>query len=271
MLSIFDFQEPSSYLKEVMKVKKKRNDRFTVRSLSMQLGHKYHNAINEMINGKRKVPKSLVPQFIKTLDLSTTEGLYFDVMVDLQKSKTPEEIGLHSERLQSLKPRKKITVAELENFRRIKNPLHIYVAELALRPDFSTDPAWIKSQLKVQTTEFEISEVLERLFMLDILREDVNGKIHRMSPNLVSLTDVHSTAVKEYHQVVMEYAKEALYAQDLNEREFQATAFNILPQNMTDAKKDIRDFVNQFIAKYESNVGSEKLYQLNMQFFGVSK
>lgn len=271
-MSIYQYQRPEEFLRDVWEEKKKKNSLFTIRAWANQLGLKHHNSLHEMVKGKRKVPKSVLPGLLNSLKLSAHEGLYFELMVDLSRARSADEKTMYLDRMKAIAPVKAVKFTELESFRMLQNPLHFYISELALQSDFSPDAKWIQERLNYKVHLVEIEEVIERLLALDILREDAEGRIHRVDQFLQSKSDIHDKALKEFHKNIMALAADAIETQDVLVREFQGAALNLSTDRLPEAKKMIRAFVSEFMAKFDTpKAPNEEVYQLNLQFFGITK
>lgn len=272
MLSIYQYQKAEDYLQDVWNEKRKKNSLFTIRAWAAQMSLTHHNPLHEMIKGKRKVPKATIPKLITSLGLNAHEGLYLESMIDLSRARSVEEKTIYLERMKTLSPKQTVMFTELESFRMLQNPLHFFVAELAHQKDFKSDPNWIKERLAHNYSLSDINEVLERLINLDILREDIDGKLHRVDRFIQSKSDISDKALKEYHKNLMNLAKDAVETQDVMSREFQGMALNVDSSRLPEAKKMIRSFVAQFTNEFDQPKSkNEELYQLNLQFFGITK
>lgn len=104
MLSIYDFQEPESYLKAIWDDKQQKNNRFSLRSWAKQIGLKHHNTLHYMVTGKRKISKSQIPMLIQALELNETEGKYFSLMVDNSRAKTNNEKEFYLVKMKTIAP-----------------------------------------------------------------------------------------------------------------------------------------------------------------------
>jgi uncharacterized protein (TIGR02147 family) len=272
MLSIYEYQNPNDFLRDTWNFKRRKNSAFTVRAWAFQMSMKHHNALHEMVTGKRKIPKSTIPTFSRFLNLNNNEAFYFELMVDYSRSKTAEEKTIYLERMKAVSPVKAVKFTELESFRMLQDPVHFFIAELALQKDFRPDPQWIKDRLGYNTTFLQITEAIDRLLALDILREDVEGKLHRIDQFIQSKSDIQDRGLKEYHKTLMDLAKEAIETQDILEREYQGMALTIDSNRLPEAKKVIRKFVAEFTSQFDTpKVANEEVYQLNLQFFGITK
>ena len=273
MLSIFEYREPNEYLRDLWTTKRQKNPQFTIRAWANQMGIKHHAPLHEMVNGKRKIPKSLVPSLIKHLNLEATEALFFEFMVDLSRSKSPEQKTMYLERMKSIAPyNKEVKFTELESFRMLQDPIHFFICEMVYLPDFQPEAAWIQKRLTIEASLERISSAIERLLLLDILREDPQGKLIRVDQFIHTKSDIKDKALQAYHANLSELAKNAVEEQPLLEREFQAMTMNFEMEKMPEAKAMIREFLQQFTAKFDKPSKTEKeIYHINLQFFGITK
>ena len=171
------FLETNKLLSEKFNEKKLRNPSFSIRSWASQMGLSSHGGLQQILAGKRTVPKKYIPGIIKTLSLNTGEAMYFETLIDFEKAKNPEEKEIYYKRLNHLRPNKReVQVLEIENFKYFQNPLHSIIRTMIERSDFENNPEWIKKKLRIKTTKREVEEVLERLIRLDLISEE-KGKI----------------------------------------------------------------------------------------------
>lgn len=270
-LSIFNYSEPGEFLKDAWNKKRAFNKNFTVRAWASQLGISGHANFHQMINGKRPIPKKYALDIAKSLSLSPKEAMYFETLIDFKKARTLKLKAHYSDRLKELAPGPKLNLHEIESFRYLKNPLNGAIIELTSLKDFKCDPLWIKERLTLPATINEIKKSLELMLSLNLIKED-DGKLKPTHKHLYTKQDVSNEALREYHKNIMKHATQEIENQDVTEREFNASAFGIKKEDMPKAKERIREFMQNFIKEFESDHGqAEEIYQLGIQFFGLSK
>lgn len=270
MTDLYAHLSTQKFLKERFHLKKEKNHLFSVRAWADQMGLSSHGSLQQILAGKRTVPKKYIPHFVQSLGLNSKEAMYFETLVDFEKAKTVEERDIYYKRLTHLRPDKReVQHLELENFKYFQNPLHSIIGVMLERSDFKNDPLWIKENLRIKTTQREIKEVLERLILLGIITES-NGKLQRKYRHVKNKIDTPSRAVREYHQKMSAVAGEEVKKQSIGEREYNSISFNFDGRKMEAAKEKIRNFVTDFIAEFESPQGHQT-YQLNVQLFSLTQ
>lgn len=270
-LSIFNYEDPSQYLRDAWNQKRVANSRFTLRAWANHLGISSHGTFYQMVMGKRPLPKKYIKPLAKSLNLNQKEALYLETLVDFSKAKTMEHKSYYKDRLQNIAPGERLKFHEIETFHYLKNPLNCAIIELTTIKDFKNDIEWIQKRLWIKATLSEIQKSIQLMLDLKLLELDENGKYKRVHSHIYTSQDVKNEALQEYHKGIKELACKALEEQDLKDREFNASCFNVLMSNVPEMKEDLRNFMNEFIKKYEAKVGEgEELYQLSMQLFTLT-
>lgn len=271
-INIFLYLEVSQFLQDVWLKKQTKNKSLTIRSWAQNLGLKHHNAWYEMVKGKRNIPKALIPTIIQNVGLSVDEGIFFELLVDLKKAKTTELKHFYLERMKTIAPRGLTSIKELESFKYLENPLHLFVAELINIKGFVPKAEWMAEVLNNKYSVESIHEIIDRLLVLKLITIEPDGTFKKRFQHTYSKSDVSDLALKKYHQSLMNLASEKIMSEPVEEREYNAVCFCIDRKNLQKIKKRQRDFVKSLISEFETAPGKgESLYQLNMQFFPLSK
>lgn len=271
MINIYDYVEPSQFLKDHLKNKKKLNSAFSLRSWAKLLGMKSHGPLHAILNQQRGIPKKLVPPLIQSLKLNKKDAKYFEALVDFQRSKTIEEKDFYRERLEKLSPTPLRELNDLEAYKYITDPVQIVLAEMTQLKNFQNNPAWIKKHFRLSLNLRDIEIIIERLLKLGVVEEHGDKLLKRVE-HIYTKFDVLSDTIQNYHKICSQMAIDEISKQDLLEREFNAIAFNIKKKDLPKMKEAMRDFINQLVEEYEapSHKGDET-YQLNLQFFSLTK
>ncbi len=259
-------------LHDKFKAKKRVNPAFSIRAWANQLGLKSHGPLQQILAGKRSLPKKYIPVITKSLGLDVGESLYFETLVDFDRAKTQEEKELYFARLKHLRPNKRdVKILEIENFKFFENPLHSIFRTLMERADFKFDPVWVQSVLNFKVSLIEIEEVINRLKDLDLL-EVKSGKAIKKYRSVHNKIDVPNKAVEVFHEKMCKLAAVQVSKQDLQTREYNSFSFNINKEKLVQAKIRLREFSQEFIEEFEDDsFSSTDTYQLNLQLFSLTK
>ncbi|MEK7690981.1 MAG: TIGR02147 family protein [Bdellovibrionota bacterium] len=271
MAVIFQHPTVSSFLNSTFSEIQARRPGYSARAWAKQLGFTSHAPLLAILKGQRHLPKRHLPGVAKGLKLKSKESEYLETLLDLERSRNPEQRGGYLARLDRLRPsRFETQILEIANKKYFENPLHAIVRTLMGRADFSSTPERIRQSLRIESSVTEIGEVIERLQLLGLAKLD-NGRLVKSVPHVRNKLDVPSHAVQSYHRRVAALAGEEVGRQSVDRREYSGFAMNVKPGSLPEAKKRIRDFVASFIDEFESVDGkTNETYQFNLQYFALS-
>jgi uncharacterized protein (TIGR02147 family) len=270
--SIFDFESPSLFLQSAWNKKRVFNKQFTLRAWAKQLGISSHGTFYQMVKGDRPLPKKYVRPITKSLNLGHKESLYLETLIDLSKANTNEHQVYYKERLQEIAPGNKLSFYEIATFEFLKNPINGAIIELTNLKDCEFDPLWIKNRLSIKERLSEVKKAIDLLLDLKLLTKDKFGDLKRSNEHIYTKQDIKNEALQEYHKNVLKLGADQITKQDVLKREYNATAMGIKSKDLPKIKEDIRDFLNDFIDKYEADSGqADEIYQLGIQLFGLTK
>lgn len=271
MKEIYDYLDPVDFISDQFEEIKARSPGFSLRAWARTLGMKSHGPLHAILKKQRKIPKNLVLPLIKTLKLEKDHAKYFELLVELSRTKKPEEISLYKEKLEKLSPVPLREINDLEAYKYLTDPIHITVAEMTQLKGFKDSVAWLKKALRVNQNMRDLEIILERLKNLGVI-EKSGSKYKKPVQHLFTKLEVTSDVVQNYHKFCSQVAIDQISKQDLSEREYNAICFNIKKSDLPKIKEQIRDFVNRIVEENEAppHAGDET-YQLNIQFFSLTK
>ncbi|MCO4754796.1 MAG: TIGR02147 family protein [Bacteriovoracaceae bacterium] len=270
--SIFNYDDPNLFIKERWDYLKKENPRLSVRSWAKYLDLNAHGPLHQMLQGKRKISPSYIPKFIQYFKMNDKESFYFDVLVKFSRAQTSTEADFYLETLRELRPEDAISVEILDHYEIQKDPIHFFITELALLTELPNDFKFIQKKLNFKYNSIEVKHALELLISSGLLEVTKSNTLRKTSKHLYSTQDKKNLALVQYHKKLCTMAHAAVEGQDVLEREFNASAFNIEKDKMPEIKKEIREFLNHIIAKYETPEGEgDATYQMNLQLFKVAE
>jgi uncharacterized protein (TIGR02147 family) len=272
MKSVYEYNDPNLFFKERWEHLKLKRPELSVRSLANYLELKAHGPLHQMLQGKRKIGQSYIHKIADYLHLTEREKLYFDLLVKFSRSKSVSESDFYLETLKEIKPKNLPSMEIVDNFEIQKEPLHYFIMEMAEFGKLTNDHMIIRKRLLVNYTSFEVKAAIGLLLANGYLVEDEKGMLNKTQKHLFSLQDIKNIALVKYHQKLLVLSHSAIENQDVLEREYNGTAFNISKKRLPQIKEEMREFMMQMIAKYEEPKGSgDSTYQLNLQFFKVAE
>ena len=114
----------------------------------------------------------------------------------------------------------------------------------------------------------QASSAIERLLKLDLL-EEKNNSIVPTGIALKTPTDIENSSLKIHTAQSLDMARESLFRDEVNIRDFSTITMAIDPDSLGDAKKMIREFRKKMMNKLERK-NQKEVYKLSIQLFPLS-
>jgi len=253
------------FLKNQFDVKRAKNPSYSLRSFARTLDMSPSH-LSRVLSGKKQISLHMGVKVSEKLKLKKRENQFFLNLIQLELSNDPEQ------KIKLLKKLEKNNFSyeylDLEKFNIISEWYHFAILSLAKTHGFSPDPNWIAKRLGIQINQAK--RALERLINLNLLIEKDGSYIPLKNGNISTTDDIASQAIKENHRQNIEKSLKALIEVDISKREFINQGICIRESDLPKIKKIIRSEIDKINRDIESENG-EEVYQLNLQFFPVSK
>ncbi len=234
---------------EELSRRKLENPSYSLRSFALHLKLS-PSALSEYLNGKRKISNNVAEHILGRLNLSFEKKIEWEkAHANRQSAGTYHQLSADQYRL----------IAEWE---------HYAILSLIRLKDFQPDHSWIAGRLGISSQEAE--KACERLFRIGLLKKNSVGKWQRVSSNIKSSDGVSSQALRYSHLQNLDFAKEAVQNQGVDQRDVMAMTLAFDPKKMLKAKALIREFLEKFSEEMDSRQYSE-VYKLCIQFFSITK
>ncbi len=212
-LKVYDYVDYREFIRdrlEELQAKDKKYSKrwFVQQQLGIRSGATY---INDIINGKRKVSRSLIQIFPKALGLSRKESEFFRCLIRYGDAKS------ENERMAAMKDLKRSKVfvethqLDIHQFEYYANPILLALRELVTTGDFREDPHWIAERLQIPAQEKEIEQAIQELIKAEHLTRDKAGRLqqtalHIRTGNQFEMRD----ALRAYHRNMLKLASESI-------------------------------------------------------------
>ncbi len=144
------------------------------------------------------------------------------------------------------------------------------IRELAARPDFRADPAWIAAILVPAISKARAKKALEVLFRLNLLVEGDDGLVRRADALVSTGEQTRSIHMARFHREMLERAVQALEMPS-TEREISSVTLCMGPEGLAKLKEATRSFRRALLALEELEGDPAQVYQVNLQLFPLSR
>lgn len=260
------YDDYRSFLKDHIEDRARATPGFSLRSFARLSGLSASH-LSRTLSGQKKLSPTSAHQISAALRHTPSEKSHFLALVELERARTEVQ---RQELLRALTRRKAAhqpRLVSLETFRVLADWQHFAILALTNTRDFVSDAAWIARRLRIKPIEARFA--LDRLLQLGLLRRTPKGVEAVNEAQVTTSDDIASSAIQENHRQQLARAEQALKEQAVAFREFNNITLSMNLRDLPEAKRRIRDFVNQFNREMEKKHGQE-IFQLNVQLFLAS-
>jgi uncharacterized protein (TIGR02147 family) len=228
VLSVYGYTDYRAYLRDFYEFRKDGQHGYSFRAFSKSAGFTSPNILKLVIEGERNISPEATQKFIKALGLKGQMAEYFDALVRMNQAKADADKEHYFNLLQKLTPQGKRRDLNVEGLKYMSHWLYPVIREMVSLEDFRDDPYWIARRINGKATIPEITQALQFLLKEGFI-EKVDGRFVPKDNMVLSSDEVKSLAIRNYHRLMLDQAKDSLENLPLEEREFGALTF-VLPE-----------------------------------------
>lgn len=272
MKTIFDFSDYRNFLRDHHQAKKQASGSWSYGLWAQKLGLKDNSLLVRIINGKREAGPLLTQKFIDYFKFDAKESQYFQELIKIAKFGNHPEVGpLLRLKLQKQNPRLGFSLIDEQEFSLISHWLYYALRQLCKLPQFRPDPLWIEKELQFKATPKQIQKALDLLIAKNLIVENKEQGRWEVGPRAIRTEyDFASEAIKQFHEGSLDNAKKAVREVPVDHREYLSLTMAFPREEMMNAKKALRDFVEEFNQRFIDRK-MDSVYQLQINFYPLSK
>lgn len=267
---VYEFLDYRAFMRDHFAASKASMPQYSFRYLARKAGFTSSNFLKLVMDGDRNLGPQAVEKVAKAMKLDSHETEFFAQLVALNQAQTVAERNRAFE-----------VVAANRRFRaarKLDGPLFEYltrwyypaIRELAARADFVDDPAWVAAQIQPPIDVRQAKAALETLLKLGLLVRTAAG-VERGDASLTTGHEVRSVVIPAYHLQMIEQAAKAVERVPPEQRDVSALTVCIKESSLADLKAKIHRFREEMLHRCDSEEEPERVYQLCIQLFPLSK
>lgn len=270
-LPVSDYVDYSKYLLDIYNYVKDINKSFTHKKYAVALGFNPSNITIEYIKGRRPITAKTVPQISDNLALGGAERKYFNFLVKYQNAKNTGEQAKYQQKMLSYKSRLAPNELDDKTSRYMSGWVYSSIRELVRLQDFQNDPEWIRDRLSVRLRLDEIQDAIDLLLDLGFLIKNSKGELKQSEPSVSTGHRVKSLELRNYHSEMIDLGKVSLTTTPGPHRHIAGVTIPINSDDFDEINGMIQDLVDKVMQVSAKSQESDRVYQLNMQFFPITK
>lgn len=272
-VSVYDYSDYRSFLNSVLQDRKSVKSDFSVGMWAKRMGLESTTSLNMILRGQRNPGRKILRRMESYFNFTPKEALYFDHLVDLAKTHSDGSEKLYlMEQLKKLHPKGEFHLLNEDEFSCMSNWYFFAIREMVKLKDFQEDISWISLKLKTKVKPKQIKEAIQTMLRVGLLdRNRKTKKLEIVHKRYTTSDDIASEALKRFHEQMLKRSIESIRNVNVEKREITGSTLSIPTENMEKAKKLIRNFQDEFCKLVEADKNSDAVYQLNVQFFPLTK
>lgn len=244
-----------------------RNPAYSLRAFARDLDVTY-SRLNEALNKKTGLSAKQAEKIATKLGFTKKEKEIFVTQILSQHARSKVEKRVASEKLQDFSKDLKGKALDAQTFEILSNWYNYSILELTRLPNFKYDIQWISKKLGI--TETEAKNAIAKLIKIGMLKKE--GQTVRADSEFYFSSDgIPSTGLKTYHEQNLERAKQALFLQAVDQRDFSSITMAVDKDNIPQVAQLIKKFRRDLSNLLESTENKNSIYMISIQYFRQDK
>jgi uncharacterized protein (TIGR02147 family) len=270
MTTIFNYLDYRAFLKDALKERKQNNSHFSYRFISNYLNLKSPGFINWVIQGKKRLPESLVPKIADLFKLEKQEREFLAILVKYNHCADIAErqwlfkqlSGFYKKQLKELLPRQEQLFAQW---------YYLAVRELLRVMQFKDDYQGLAQLLRPKIKTKEARDAISILKKIGLVVQDKDSFI---KPNeaLVTTKDAWESELITNLQIQLaDMGKNSIVTIPKHQRDISNLTFCASDGAMKTIALEIAQLREKILQISENDSDADKVYQCNFQLFPISQ
>lgn len=275
MPEICEYTDCRKFIKDYYDETKARNPGFSYQVFAQKAGFKSKGFLHLVVQGKRPLSRANVLGLAQAMKLDRHETDYLENLVAFNQSATLQERNHFFEKLSSIKAAGKSAwkpqLVRKEQYEFYSRLYHSVIRALIDQRSFRNDYAWLAKTVRPRITPTQARKSVELLSRLGFIRKRKDGSWEVAEKTIVTLPEVQSLAVQNFHREAGELALKALNDLPRERRNITGLTLGISKETYRSICDEIQAFRERLLRIAEADDKANCVYQLNFQFFPVTE
>jgi uncharacterized protein (TIGR02147 family) len=272
--SPYAFESIPEVLNAFVAFKKERNPRWSTRAWAKRIGFKTPSALVNILKGRRLPDRKVLGALNDTMGLDLKAGDFVAALFErdlVRRDGRAVDMGLRR-RIEYLRKFHAVPMLSRTDMNYIGSLLSHLICTLVGMDGFVEDSEWIRSKIRIDTTDAEIEATLKALVYVGLLRRDGRGKLVPTHHFYETPVGAAEKKARDCHVQAIDLAKKSVRGLSLDERFLNWQMFTIRPERYAEATEFLRRIRQEFAALFsEDGPGADSVYLLNLQFVPLTK
>jgi uncharacterized protein (TIGR02147 family) len=271
MKAIFEYFDYRAFLRDYYAENKTQNRYFSYRFFARKAGLKSPVFFKEVAEGQKRLSSGMIEKFSKALHFNEKEATYFKYLVLFDQAKTGKEKQEHYVVLRSMENIKNEKALNAKQYDYFSTWYNVVIRELVTLVDFKDNFKFLASMVMPPIKTREAKASVELLLKLGLIQKRSDGTYVQVDTAITVENGVASLAIRQLNKAMAMHAVDAIE----NFVKIERTIFGItvgISQEMYDIiNAEIASFKDRIVTLVSRDQKCERVYQLNMQLFPMSR
>lgn len=269
--SIFHYTQYRQYLSDYYAWAKVNVRGFSHRAFLAKAGMSGPNYLKKVMEGYHNLTLNSLPKFIQALGLNGDDAEYFECLVQFNQAKSLEEKDSFFEKLINLKSKNDKVVLEQSQYHYYKDWWVVAIRELMAFFPYHERAEELHQYLVPAITPKQAERAIVLLESLGLIEKTSEGGYRQTSQSLSTDPNMHSLLIEKFHLATARLGLEAMTRFTEDERRMSSVTMSIDESTFDQIVVKIREFRKQIAAIAAEVKESDRVIQLNMQMFPLSR
>ena len=266
--NIYNFSDYRDFLKDRYRQLKEADPIFSFRNFSKAAGFGSPNYLKLVMDGKRNLSFDAIAKFAKGLRLDNHESEFFRYMVEHNQCEHLPRKKVFEAKLMYLRELFKVKTLIPELYDYYHQWYHSAIREMVKKGAVKNDAGVIAQSLVPCISEEEAKGSIELLMKLKFI--NCNGEWIEAVDNTEIDSQTAALSQKVHYEQMAELAAQSLYTQGPETQDFESMTLSLPMEKVAEVRRQIQELLLG-IASNQTHTPSDSVYQLNIQFFAMTK
>lgn len=269
-LDVFEYSDYHEFLRDWVERERGRRATFSYQWFANRAGIKSRSFLRLVCVGEKDLSKASALKIAQAMGLEGRQAEFFLVLVDLNNADDPREKALHLDRLKRIAPPSRRTILSVQQYELFETWWMIPLWEILCAGEWLDDWEQVASRFEPPITAAEVRHGVELLLDLGLL-EKRDGRYVRRETSLHTQDEVRSKAVRRYQETMLDKARDALQRIPQDSRHISTLTMGVDEDGFRRIQERIQAFRSEIIDIAQSQAGVDRVIQINIQMFPLSK
>ncbi|MCD6024165.1 MAG: hypothetical protein K0Q91_1081 [Fibrobacteria bacterium] len=271
-VSVFQFLDARDFLRQAYDAEKRLNKDFSQRYIAKAMGAGSSSFFKDVLAGRARLSPPRVAKFAKMFRLSPKETEYFENLVLFTQAENEAEKDRLLKKLSGDSSSGGYAILEAFQMEYLKKWHYAAVRELLAFTDFRDEYEELGKKLDPPITEAEAKNAIQVLLKLKLIRKNAQGFLEKVDKVVsTGISSAQVAAFKPGIRANLELAGRALDEFPAKIRPYSYLTLSVSEESFLQIRDILRATRRQILDLVARDPAVDRLYQLNMQLFPLSK